>query len=208
MTQNAGSFIFPVFAAGTNGDLVIHASPGLLAAQEYLAATRQTIRQHVAAGPPQWRLTLRIEDTKPFVIDYGWLGQYAAAARIIRADVQCVLIVLAGCDEAIPIIKTLYETVATVAPQSLLAGAMDWFTGIAPPLAALVCPDVGPLGGWPGDRPIAKASHGDGAADFAKQFSSGAGLGAAVGSMQKLEAVGDIQGRHTVKAVCQCCGGG
>jgi len=66
---------------------------------------------------------------------------------------------------------------------------------------------VGPLGGWPGDRPIAKASHGYRAADFAKQFSSGAGLGAAVWPMQKLEAIGDFHGRHTVKAVCHRCGG-
>jgi len=141
------NFIFRVFAAGANGDLLIHASPGLLAAQAYLAATRQTIRQHVAAGPPQWRLTLRMEDTEPFVIDYGRLGRYTAAARIVRADVQCMLIVLAAGDEDTPVIKTLHETVATAAPQSMLTGVMDWLTGIAPPLAALVCPDGQPDNG-------------------------------------------------------------
>ena len=79
--QNTGDFIFRVFAAGANGDLVLNAAPGLLDAQEYRAATRQIIRQHVASGQPQWWLTLKIEDTEPFQIAYGQLGQYAAASR-------------------------------------------------------------------------------------------------------------------------------
>ena len=131
------SFTFRVFTQTGEARLGVLVTKALLQSQESLVPATESLTKCLEGSTPPWHLGLAIEDTEPFGITFAGVVHGVAIARLQRGEVDAVLVLVAdaGADHRIG------EALATFGDRSgslVWPGVMDWLTGFAPPLAALV----------------------------------------------------------------------
>ena len=133
-------FIFRSFAPTGEGWVSVRVSETLLCSQDHLTATRESIEKCMATGSPTWQLRLKVEDTQPFDADFTRLGMAAAVVRILRGDAHAILIVVADAAADIDFrgMDVVRKAIQGFAGDAEINGPIDWITGTAPPLAALL----------------------------------------------------------------------
>jgi hypothetical protein len=106
---------------------------------EHLVPLLDTIGEALAGRPASFRLTLSIEETDPFGVEWTAVGDTGAVARLVRADTEAVLIVVTDTNGSIDAaaMRSLHAQLQGDYTGSGLYAAFDWLLGEGPPLAAL-----------------------------------------------------------------------
>ena len=135
MTDTALTFRVFTHAGESRLDVVV--TKALLRSQESLVPATESLIKCLEGSTPPWHLRLAIEDTEPFAITFAGVVHEVAIAHLQRGEVDAVLVLIADANGR----PRLGETLAAVGERSgspVWTGVMDWLTGTAPPLAALV----------------------------------------------------------------------
>lgn len=137
----APAFVYRTFSASGEGRLTVSPTSGLLRTQDHLVPVLDTIAGVFGpAAEAVTRIGLRVEGTDAVMIDLYNLGRTVLAARLMRGSIEAVVVAVAEASNDIGV-SQFYELRRIFADGGggvEWDGVMNWLTGCAPPLAAMV----------------------------------------------------------------------
>lgn len=137
---------FKVFASSGACVITARLTADALAADEHLAPVLSSVREAMTASPGRFELTVCVEGTTPIGLWWKRVQRGIGFGVLDRANRQAILIVVPAGGGTVDggKLRQLAEQLEAAHTGVSLTPAVDWLTGVAPPIAAMVYCSEGP----------------------------------------------------------------